>query len=215
MIRTIVFAVCLCMLGRTSAAQITPLAADQTGAHMVRAAGMPLNDGALPPGMLTVRVVEGAFTRDLADLLVTVTIEGGSAQSARTGADGRAQFAHLRVGARLRASVTVGTEQLESDAFEMPAASGVRLLLIADRGETTAGGGEATPATVAWPSTAPILPTISEPPPDPHGNGDSAAVTAIRAVLATTTVLALAAVWLKRRPRIVGRRRSDRVRSAA
>jgi hypothetical protein len=200
MTRTIVFVVGFCMLAQISTAQITPVGADQAGAHMVRAAGMPLNDGALPPGMLTVRVVEGAFTHDLADLLVTVTIEGGTIHSARTGADGRAEFAHLQVGRRLRASVTVGSEQLESDVFEMPATSGVRLLLVTDRGRATAGG-EATAATVPPTSAAFIPATVSEVQTDARRNDDDVAVTAIRAVLATTTALALAAAWLKRRPR--------------
>ena len=189
------------MVAQVSTAQITPLETTQIGAHMVRAAGMPLNDGALPPGMLTVRVVEGAFTHDLADLLVTVTIEGGAVHSARTGVDGRAEFAHLRVGTRLRASVTVASEQLESEVFEMPATSGVRLLLVVDRGQATAAGGEAAPATVPWPSTASIPATVSEVQTTAGRNGDDVAVTAIRAVLATTTVLAFAAVWLNRRPR--------------
>jgi len=200
MTRTIVFAVGFCMLAQISTAQITPVGAEQAGAHMVRAAGMPLNDGGLPPGMLTVRVVEGAFTHDLADLLVTVTIEGGAIHSARTGADGRAEFAHLQVGTRLRASVTVGSEHLESEVFEMPATSGVRLLLVTDRGQPTTVGGEATPATVLPMSAASMPVTVSEVQTDARGN-DAVAVAAIRAVLATATALALAAVWLKRRPR--------------
>ena len=49
---------------------------------MVRAAGMPLSDGALAPGMLTVRVVEGAFTRDLAGQAVEVQVTGGKSERA-------------------------------------------------------------------------------------------------------------------------------------
>jgi hypothetical protein len=96
--------------------------------------------------------------------------------------------------------VTVRSEQLESDVFEMPATSGVRLLLVTDRGRTTAGG-DATPATVPPTSAAFIPAAVSEVQTDARRNDDEVAVTAIRAVLATTTALALAAAWLKRRPR--------------
>ena len=78
---------------------------DSAATQMVRAAGMPLNDGALAPGMLTVRVVEGAFTRDIANQLVEVEVAGGKIETARTGPDERAQFAHLPVGRRVRPTV--------------------------------------------------------------------------------------------------------------
>lgn len=203
--RVTVLSFCCCMLARVAGAQIAALPAEQAAPHMVRAAGMPLNDGALAPGMLTVRIVEGAFTRDLADRLVTVTVEGQNSQSARTGADGRAQFAHVPIGARVRTSATVGTEQLESDSFEMPAASGVRILLVASGSDRPSGdsvgaaGTGAVAATIPWAATPPAASGFVVQSEPRHDGGD-VAVTAIRAVLATTTVLALVAVWLKRRP---------------
>ena len=201
MMRTTAFLIGASLLAGTAQAQITPLPDDQTGAHMVRAAGMPLNDGALPPGMLTVRVVEGGFTRDLADQPVTITVEGGESQSARTGADGRAQFAHLPIGARVRTSAVVGAERLESNPFEMTAASGVRILLVA--GAAGAPGAIAPSANPSW-TLAPPPPSAAPVSSEPVRNddpSDGVGVTAIRAVLATATVFALTMVWTGRRPR--------------
>jgi hypothetical protein len=170
--------------------------------QMVRAAGMPLRDGALAPGMLTVRVVEGAFTKDFADQLVEVEVAGGKIDSARTGADGRAQFAHLPVGARVRAWASVGGERLESESFEMPGESGVRVLLVAGASAGTTAP-LATSTTELPPNHPPISETPSAPPALPSASGASGSegVTAIRAVLLTTTIFAFGLVWLRRHRR--------------
>jgi len=169
--------------------------------HMVRAAGMPLNDGSLAPGMLTVRIVQGAFTRNLADQVVDVEVVGGKVESGRTGADGRAQFAHLPLGARVRASTTVDGERLESEPFEMPAQSGVRVLLVTGDGAAPSAG-QAGPEPAAWTAAslsagpaAPIAPQPAVPPPADAG------VAAIRAALATATVLAFGVMFFGRRAR--------------
>ena len=168
--------------------------------QMVRAAGMPLNDGALAPGMLTVRIVEGAFTRDLANQVVELEVAGGRIESARTGPDGRAQFAHLPIGARVRATSVVGDERLESNSFDVPPQSGVRLLLVA-------GADADAPVSAGVPS--PVLPPNHPPLPDasvpistgPSPAGDGAdGVLAVRAVLVTATLFAFGIV-LVRRPR--------------
>jgi hypothetical protein len=177
--------------------------------QMVRAAGMPLNDGALAPGMLTVRLVEGAFTRDLANQIVEVKVVGGKVDSARTGSDGRAQFAHLPIGARVRAWATVGAERLESEPFDIPAQSGVRLLLVAgsNAGFPSSTGAAQTDGTWAGPATSSELPPGHPPLPAatpapvlalPASGSDG--VTAIRAALLTATLFAFGVV-LFRRPR--------------
>ena len=168
--------------------------------QMVRAAGMPLNDGALAPGMLTVRIVEGAFTRDLANQVVELEVAGGRIESARTGPDGRAQFAHLPIGARVRATSVVGDERLESNSFDVPPQSGVRLLLVAGA-DADAPVSAGVPSRVLPPNHPP-LPDASVPistGPSPAGDGADG-VLAVRAVLVTATLFAFGIV-LVRRPR--------------
>jgi hypothetical protein len=184
-------------------------ASTDAATQMVRAAGMPLNDGALAPGMLTVRIVEGAFTRDLADLVVELEVAAGKRESARTGPDGRAQFAHLPIGALVRARATVGGEQLESDDFEMPAQSGVRVLLVAGSGAGVPNSGtspagsqgtwrEGSPA--ALPPNHPPIADMPAPVPTTRARDSGEGVLAVRAVLLTATIFAFGIV-LFRRPR--------------
>jgi hypothetical protein len=168
-----------------AAAQPAP---GETGAqHMVRAAGMPLNDGSIPPGMLTVRIVEGAFTRDIADVQVDVEVAGGKIESVVTGADGRAGFAHLPIGAQVRATATVGGERLQSDAFQIPAQSGVRVLLVT-------GAGAAPDAAASAPVVTATAGTVrsTDVALAPGRSDDATRIAVIRAVLATATLSAFA-----------------------
>ena len=184
---------------------ISPTAA---ATQMVRAAGMPLNDGTLAPGTLTVRVVKGAFTHDFANQLVEVEVAGGRIASARTGADGRAQFAHLPIGARVRAFSTVDGERLESDRFDIPAESGVRVLLVADSGTGVPVSGNIGPdagtspasASATLPPNHPPLSDASAGVPLAPASTSGEGVLAVRAVLLTATIFAFGIV-LSRRPR--------------
>jgi len=173
-------------------------ASDAAAPHMVRAAGMPLNDGSLAPGMLTVRIVEGAFTRNLSGLAVEVEVAGGKIESAPTGPDGRAQFAHLPVGARVRALATVDGERLESEFFVMPAQSGVRILLVAGEGAAPSTG-QAVAAS-APPTTAAAELSVAAAAPLPTSPAETG-VAVIRAVLATATVSVFGFLFLTRRQR--------------
>ncbi len=176
---------------------------------MTRAAGMPLGDGTLAPGMLTVRIVRGDFSNNAADQDVTIEVTGGAAQRARTGADGRAQFAHLAVGASVRAVATVDGESLTSDVFTIPAESGVRLLLVAGDGPATASG--PAPGAAGPTSTAALALTgdragaaqaaSSSVPgaPPAAGAGGTDAIVVIRAVLAGATLLSIGLLVLRRR----------------
>jgi hypothetical protein len=166
--------------------------------QLVRAAGMPLPDGALPPGMLTVRVVQGGFSANLPGELIEVDVTGRGRLSTRTGDDGRAQFAHLPIGATVRALATIGTERFESEAFEMPAESGVRLLFVAEGGAATtpAGGGvaAASPASPIAPVAAsPAIPSRATSEPTDPG------VATVRVIVIALTVLAFVLVILQQR----------------
>ena len=184
--------------------------ADPGASHgMSRAAGMPLRDGALAPGMLTVRIVRGSFSNNAPDQSVEVE-QGGSVTTARTGPDGRAQFAHLPIGATVRVSALVDGERLESEAFAMPSESGIRVLLIAGGGDATASGvfgdgsaGGGAPGPAAVPDLAAAAPAAVAPAAVPVSSPPDVAVAVIRVLLSGATLAGLAMVVyrFRRRPK--------------
>ena len=167
-----------------------------TAPQMVRAAGMPLPDGALPPGSLTVRVVQGAFTVTLSGIPVEAEVARQAAFRAQTGALGRAEFAHLPIGVEARASAVVDGTRLESEKFQMPADSGVRVLLISGgeaAGHVAGGALPASPTGVAPPPVA--IPSAAAAPAGPRDGG----VRIVQITVVTLTLLAFAAVFGQRR----------------
>lgn len=193
--RTIIFGVVILLPALSAAQGVQPPGGAEPSHGMVRAAGMPLNDTALAPGTITVRVVRGAFSENIADQLVELDVSGKTEQ-ARTDAAGRAQFANLPIGARVRAAATVDGERLVSESFDVPAAGGVRLLLIAG-GETSGatslppGHPDISAATTVSPASqsSSVLPSAG---PSPGGVG------IVRKTLASITVLAFAALFFRR-----------------
>lgn len=168
------------------------------GQQMVRAAGMPLADGALPPGSMTVRVVKGAFDGDLSGISVEVEIAGQKTLRAQTGAMGRAEFAHLPIGGTVRASAIVSGERLQSEVFAMPAQSGIRVLLVTGTEPPLTANAPPTPlAAVASPAAA------AAPADPPRAAIDG--VTTVRVTVVSLTLMAFAGVgmqqWRRRRPR--------------
>lgn len=200
------------------AAQAPPPGRDGTQA-MVRAAGMALQDGTLAPGSLTVRIVEGNFSGNLAGIDVDLDVSGEGAKRMPTGADGRAAFAHLPIGASVQASAVVHGERLQSERFTMPAEAGIRLLFVAG-GEfvdtATKDGAQAIPPIAA--GSAPPLPDGAAPPsaatpaasagPVQRGtapaSGPDEGVAVLRVVMIVLTLAAFALVglqqWRRRRP---------------
>jgi hypothetical protein len=182
------------------AAQVPPAVSSGSPAPaMARAAGMPLHDGALAPGMLTVRIVEGAFTNNLSGQLVRLEVAGGAAQTATTGADGRAQFAHLPIGSRVTASAVVNEEPLLSEEFSMPAESGVRVLLVAGEGPVVAEG---SPDPAGMPANHPPIPESAPATVAPGAGGaqaDEAGVVAVRVLLVCSTIIAALFFGVRRR----------------
>jgi hypothetical protein len=165
---------------------------------MSRAAGMPLRDGALAPGMLTVRIVRGSFDNNVPDQSVAVE-QGSSVVTARTAADGRAQFAHLPIGGSVRISALVDGERLESEAFTMPSESGIRVLLIAGGGDATASGVFGDGAGGGAPVTSSAVPDLSvavpvAPTAAPGSSPPEVAVTVIQVLLSGATLAGLAIV---------------------
>ena len=79
---------------------------------------------------VTVRVVRENIGNDVAQQLVKIT-QGSVSRSATTDDQGRAQFKDLPAGSSWRAETTVDGESLTSDPFTVPAAGGLRVILVA------------------------------------------------------------------------------------
>ena len=91
----------------------------------------------LAVGTVTVRVVREAIGNNVTGQDVRVTISG-TARTARTDEQGRAEFTGLTAGAEARAETTVNGEQLVSDPFAVPAQGGLRVILVAGLKEAAA-----------------------------------------------------------------------------
>jgi hypothetical protein len=166
---------------------------DGGGSNPVRAAGMPLRDGALPPGMMTVRVVQGGFSNNLASQAVTVDVIGGKSETLSTGTDGRASFAHLPIGSSVRASVVVAGQRLESEVFPMPAESGVRILLIAGDADGSAASmppATGTPPADAWHAAVAPPPAADSAGTAAQASSSARSIAAIRLTWIAATVIA-------------------------
>lgn len=116
--------------------------------------GIPLPAPELPAGTLTVRVVRGAITNNVAGQKVELTV-GTSTREGTTGATGRAEFAGLRPGQQVKASTTFDGTRAESQVITMPSQGGVRVLLVVP---ATAG---AEPPNA--PTSEPPNPRTAEP----------------------------------------------------
>ncbi len=92
--------------------------------------GLPLPSGDLPAGTVSVRVILGQLSNNVADHLVELRVDGRLV-TASTNDEGRAQFPGLTAGARARASTEVDGERIESEEFSVPDRGGVRLMLVA------------------------------------------------------------------------------------
>lgn len=101
--------------------------------------GIPRPDPQQAARSVSVRVIRGAMTNNVADQPVELFVNG-KPQTVNTGQDGRAQFENLTPGARLKAVTVVDGETIESQEFASPGAGepGIRLLLVASGGGPTA-----------------------------------------------------------------------------
>jgi hypothetical protein len=93
--------------------------------------GIPLQVADIPVGTVTARVIRGALTSPLSGQTVELTGADGAPKTALTDAAGRATFSALAPGTRVKAAVVVDGERVESQEFSVPAAGGVRVMLVA------------------------------------------------------------------------------------
>jgi hypothetical protein len=102
--------------------------------------GVPLPTGDLPMGTVSVRVVRGDLTNNVANQIVE--LHGGPGiQTATTDASGRARFDNQAPGATLHAVTIVDGQRLETQPFVVPDTGGVRVMLVAQVGAQAAAPG--------------------------------------------------------------------------
>ncbi|MEZ4367290.1 MAG: carboxypeptidase-like regulatory domain-containing protein [Kofleriaceae bacterium] len=104
------------------------MAQPMMGAPPAEALGRPLPLASIPSGTVSVRVIEGEFTRPQVGAEVTLTVDGAP-RTARTDGTGRAVFAGLTAGATVQATITGEDGQpVTSQQFAVPA-EGVAVML--------------------------------------------------------------------------------------
>jgi hypothetical protein len=111
--------------------------------------GVPLPSTDVPAGTVSVRVIRGDFSKNIAGQRVDFTVDGRT-ETGTTDAEGRAQVSGLRPGAVVMAVAVVDGERLESQPITV-GASGIRVVLVATDPEMTARA-EADRALAAGPA---------------------------------------------------------------
>lgn len=108
--------------------------------------GIPLPVGDLPAGSVSVRVIRGSLANPVIGQEVELVV-GGDPRRATTAEAGRAEFSGLPPGSQVQAFTTLDGRRLESQSFAVPAAGGIRLMLVGD-GEAGATASATPPAPV-------------------------------------------------------------------
>ena len=97
---------------------------------MKQMSGIPRPVGDLPKGTVTVRVIRGSLSNNIANQEVELTV-AGTVYREKTDDTGHVEFKGLAQGAAAKAVTVVDGERLESQEFSVPAQGGVRLMLVA------------------------------------------------------------------------------------
>ena len=92
--------------------------------------GIPRPVDDLPAGSISVRLIRGSLSNNIAGHPVELRVAGKS-QTVKTDSSGRAQFDKVPAGATVKASADVDGEHLESQEFQAPGQGGIRLMLVA------------------------------------------------------------------------------------
>lgn len=121
--------------------------------------GVPLPVGDVPTGTITVRVIRGSFANPVASQTVELT-GSASPMRAATNEIGRAEFRGLTPGTRVKASATVGGERLESQEFAVPAAGGIRVMLVGADPVSAPSAPPPAPGAAASPPATPREGTV-------------------------------------------------------
>jgi len=92
--------------------------------------GIPRPVDDLPDGSISVRLIRGSLSNNIAGHPVQLVV-GGAVRTTKTDENGRAQFDKLPPNALVKASADVDGEHLESQEFHAPGRGGIRLMLVA------------------------------------------------------------------------------------
>jgi hypothetical protein len=93
-------------------------------------AGIPRPVDDLPNGAISVRLIRGQLSNNIANHPVELRV-GSKVLTVKTDESGRAQFNDVSPNATVKASADVDGEHLESQEFPAPARGGIRLMLVA------------------------------------------------------------------------------------
>ncbi len=93
--------------------------------------GIPRPVTDLPDGSISVRLIRGQLSNNIASHPVELHFANGRVLKVNTDDAGRAQFDKVPAGESVKATADVDGEHLESQDFQAPAQGGVRLLLVA------------------------------------------------------------------------------------
>ncbi len=97
---------------------------------MKQMSGIPRPVDDLPAGTISVRVIRGDLSNNIANQPVELHV-GSKVTTAKTDDTGHATFPGIAPGTPVKATADVDGEHLESQEFAAPAAGGIRLMLVA------------------------------------------------------------------------------------
>ena len=100
--------------------------------------GLPLPDGELPDGTISVRVIRGQLANNVTDHPVDLH-QGDIVTTATTDANGRATFLTLNPGVEVYAVTELDGQRIQSQRFGVPGRGGVRLMLVGAADPTVLG----------------------------------------------------------------------------
>jgi hypothetical protein len=135
-------AIVLCGLGLVLALSVRPASAQFAMPDPKEMSGIPRPVSDLPDRTVSVRLIRGELSNNLTNHPVELLVDG-TPRTASTDENGRAEFAGLTPGARLKAVAVVDGERLESQEFPAPTEGGIRLMLVATDKEKEARDAEA------------------------------------------------------------------------
>jgi hypothetical protein len=115
--------VLLLLISSTAIAQ--PMMVDPS-----KMSGIPRPDPQVPAGTITVRLIRGELSHRMVGVEVALADDKGNLVKQKTDENGRATFRGLHGPGPYQAAASDGSEELTSQPIELPATSGVRVMLV-------------------------------------------------------------------------------------